>query len=52
MGGFRPPAGNQPARKPRPERLFGAIWMVVGVAYGAVKTRGFRSNLVSFDVPA
>jgi putrescine importer len=30
----------------------GAIWMAVGVAYGAVKTKGFRSELVQFDIPA
>jgi putrescine importer len=34
-----------------PARLVGATWMVVGVAYGAWKTRGFRSNLVDFDLP-
>jgi len=33
-------------------KAFGAIWMVVGVAFGAWKTRGFRSNLVNFDAPA
>ncbi len=33
-------------------KIFGAIWMVVGVAYGAWKTRGFKSELVNFDVPA
>jgi len=32
-------------------KLFGAIWMVVGIAYGAWKTRGFQSDLVDFDVP-
>src|SRR6266404_3033156 len=32
-------------------KLFGAIWMVVGIAYGAWKTRGFQSDLVNFDVP-
>jgi putrescine importer len=30
----------------------GAIWMVIGIAYGAVKTKGFKSDLVKFDVPA
>jgi putrescine importer len=30
---------------------FGAIWMVVGIAFGAWKTRGFRSNLVNFELP-
>jgi len=31
--------------------VFGAIWMVVGIAFGAWKTRGFRSNLVNFELP-
>jgi putrescine importer len=31
--------------------IFGAIWMVVGIAFGAWKTRGFRSNLVNFELP-
>lgn len=31
--------------------ILGAIWMVVGIAYGAWKTRGFQSDLVNFDVP-
>ena len=30
----------------------GSIWMACGIAYGAVKTRGFRGDLVNFDVPA
>jgi len=30
----------------------GAIWMLIGIAIGAWKTRGFRSNLVNFEVPA
>jgi hypothetical protein len=25
--------------------------MVAGIAYGAVKTRGFKAELVSFDIP-
>jgi amino acid transporter len=33
-------------------KIFGAIWMVVGIAYGAWKTKGFQSELVNFDVPA
>jgi putrescine importer len=32
--------------------LLGAVWMAVGVAYGAVKTKGFKSDLVKFDIPA
>jgi putrescine importer len=30
----------------------GAIWMAVGIAFGAWKTRGFRGDLVNFDLPA
>ncbi len=30
----------------------GSIWMIAGIAYGAWKTKGFRSELVNFDVPA
>ena len=33
-------------------RIFGAIWMGVGIAFGAWKTRGFRGNLIDFDLPA
>jgi putrescine importer len=32
-------------------KMLGAIWMVMGIAYGAWKTRGFQSDLVNFDVP-
>jgi putrescine importer len=35
-----------------PAKVAGAVWMLLGVGYGAVRTRGFRSELVSFDVPA
>jgi amino acid transporter len=31
--------------------LFGAIWMAVGIAFGAWKTQGFRGNLVDFELP-
>jgi len=33
-------------------KILGGIWMAVGIAYGAVKTKGFKSDLVNFDVPA
>jgi amino acid transporter len=33
-------------------KLVGSVWMIVGVAYGAWKTKGFQSELVNFDVPA
>jgi amino acid transporter len=31
--------------------IFGAIWMAVGIAFGAWKTQGFRRNLVNFELP-
>ena len=31
--------------------IFGAIWMALGIAFGAWKTRGFRGNLVDFELP-
>jgi putrescine importer len=31
--------------------LLGAVWMGVGIAYGAIKTKGFRAELVKFDIP-
>ena len=36
----------------RPAMIAGSIWMFLGVAYGAWKTRGFKAELVQFDVPA
>jgi putrescine importer len=35
----------------RPAKIAGAVWMVVGIAFGAWKTRGFRSGLVNFELP-
>jgi amino acid transporter len=32
-------------------QLAGLAWLAVGLIYGAIKTKGFRRNLVSFDVP-
>jgi amino acid transporter len=32
--------------------VLGAVWMAVGIGYGAVKTRGFKSELVRFEIPA
>jgi amino acid transporter len=31
--------------------IWGAIWMAIGIALGAWKTKFFRSELVNFDVP-
>jgi amino acid transporter len=33
-------------------KIVGALWMAVGIGFGAWKTRGFRGELVNFDVPA
>ena len=32
-------------------RVFGALWMAVGIAFGAWKTKGFRGNLIDFELP-
>lgn len=34
-----------------PAKIAGIVLMLLGVAYGAVHTRGFRSGLVSFEIP-
>jgi len=36
----------------RTAQIAGGIWMAAGIAYGAWKTRGFRGELVDFDIPA
>jgi hypothetical protein len=35
----------------RPAKIVGAIWMAVGILFGAIKTRGFRGNLIDFELP-
>ncbi len=35
----------------RPAQIVGACWMAAGIIYGAIKTKGFRGELVSFDMP-
>lgn len=32
-------------------KFLGIVWMVVGIAYGAYNTRGFKNELVNFEVP-
>ena len=34
-----------------PALVLGSVWMVAGITYGAFRTRGFRSELVSFEIP-
>jgi hypothetical protein len=36
----------------RTAQIAGSIWMAAGILFGAWKTRGFRGELVQFDVPA
>jgi amino acid transporter len=35
----------------KPAKIAGVVWMGLGIAYGAVRTRGFKAELVSFDIP-
>jgi putrescine importer len=35
----------------RPALLLGTLWMAAGIFYGAIRTRGFRAELVTFEVP-
>jgi len=32
--------------------VLGVVWMAAGITYGAIRTRGFRADLVTFDIPA
>jgi len=34
-----------------PAQKWGAIWMLVGIAFGVWKTRGFRGALIDFELP-
>ena len=33
-------------------KIAGSVWLAVGVVYGAIRTRGFQSSLVNFDMPS
>ena len=35
----------------KPAVVAGVIWMAVGIAFGAWKTKGFRGSLINFDLP-
>ena len=35
----------------RSAMILGAVWMAVGILYGAWRTKGFRAELVTFEVP-
>ncbi len=32
-------------------KLAGGVWLLAGVVYGLIRTRGFKRNLVSFEIP-
>ena len=34
-----------------PAKIAGAAWVLVGLIYGVIKTRGFRGDLVDFELP-
>jgi amino acid transporter len=31
--------------------ILGTLWMAAGITYGAFRTRGFRAELISFEIP-
>ena len=33
-------------------KVLGTVWMLLGVGYGAIRTRGFQGDLVDFKLPA
>ena len=33
-------------------KVLGVVWMAAGIAYGAYNTRGFKRELVNFDLPS
>ena len=33
----------------RPAKIAGALWIAAGISYGAIRTRGFRADLVRFE---
>ena len=34
-----------------PAKLAGGTWMAAGIAYGAYRTKGFKRELVNFEIP-
>jgi putrescine importer len=35
----------------RPAMIVGSIWMAAGIIFGAIRTKGFRGNLIDFELP-
>ena len=36
----------------RAAKIAGTIWLIAGILYGAIRTRGFRPEMIRFDAPA
>ena len=36
----------------RPAKIAGTLWIAAGIVYGAIRTKGFRPDLVSFEAAA
>jgi putrescine importer len=35
----------------RPAMIVGSIWMAAGILFGAIRTKGFRGNMINFELP-
>jgi putrescine importer len=35
----------------KPAMIVGSIWMAAGILFGAIRTKGFRGNLINFELP-
>ena len=35
-----------------PAKIWGSVWLVIGLIFATIKTRGFRGELLNFDIPA
>jgi len=35
----------------KPAMIVGSIWMAAGILFGAIRTKGFRANLINFELP-
>ena len=47
----KPTAAQTASSKPDEIDTESNIWMVLGMTYGAIKTRGLQAELVNFDIP-
>ena len=35
----------------KPAMIVGSIWMAAGIIFGAIRTKGFRGNMINFELP-